>query len=55
MIKLHPMLEWAKRDIYHYIKTFDLPKHPLENEGYVSIGCVPCTYKWTGEEERGGR
>jgi phosphoadenosine phosphosulfate reductase len=55
VIKLHPMLEWANRDIYRYIKTFDLPKHPLENEGYVSIGCVPCTHKWNGGDERGGR
>src|SRR5699024_9724234 len=46
VIKLHPMLEWANRDIYHYINAFGLPKHPLENEGYASIGCVPCTHKW---------
>lgn len=55
IIKFHPMLEWTSRDVYHYIKKHDLPKHPLEEEGYVSIGCIPCTHKWTEGAERGGR
>lgn len=55
VIKLHPMLEWNSRDIYQYIQKYNLPKHPLEKEGFVSIGCVPCTYKWTDGPERGGR
>lgn len=55
VVKFHPMLDWNSRDIYNYIKTKNLPKHPLEMEGYISIGCIPCTHKWTGEDERGGR
>lgn len=55
IIKLHPMLHWNSRLIYHYIRDFDLPKHPLENEGYISIGCVPCTHKYIDGDERGGR
>ena len=27
--------------------TNKLPKHPLEDEGFVSIGCRPCTRRWT--------
>ncbi len=55
IIKFHPMLEWTGSDIYQYIALHDLPKHPLENEGYHSIGCEPCTHKITKEKNRGGR
>jgi phosphoadenosine phosphosulfate reductase len=55
VLKFHPMLEWTNKDIYDYIKHFNLPKHPLENEGYMSIGCVPCTHKMGAEKQRGGR
>lgn len=55
IIKYHPMLEWSAKDIYQYIALHNLPKHPLENEGYHSIGCEPCTHKIILEENRGGR
>jgi len=55
VIKFHPMLDWTQRDIYQYIRENKLPQHPLEAEGYVSIGCIPCTYKWAWGDERGGR
>lgn len=42
-IRFHPMLDWNAKMIYQYQKEFDLPKHPLENSGYISIGCEPCT------------
>jgi len=38
VVKVHPLADWSKRDIHAYIKAFDLPRHPLEAEGYVSIG-----------------
>lgn len=41
--RLHPMLEWTRRDIWRYVAEFDLPRHPLELAGYESIGCAPCT------------
>ena len=55
VIKFHPMLDWNSKDIYDYIRLYGLPKHPLEQEGYISIGCVPCTHKWTVGSHRGGR
>lgn len=54
-IRFHPMLEWTSKDVWNYINENNLPKHPLESEGYISVGCVPCTHKWTGESMRGGR
>ena len=57
VLRYHPMLEWTAKDVYRYIQTHDLPRHPLENDGYKSIGCVPCTRKWNALDlaDRGGR
>ena len=33
-----------------------LPRHPLEDQGYPSVGCVPCTSQvQPGEDPRAGR
>lgn len=55
VLKFHPMLDWSNKDVYDYIRANNLPKHPLENEGYISIGCVPCTHKYNSNDPRGGR
>lgn len=44
-IRLHPMLDWSSKQIYEYQKEYNLPKHPLDEKGYMSIGCEPCTRK----------
>ena len=43
--RFHPMLDWDKKKIFAYIKEHNLPKHPLDEKGYISIGCEPCTRK----------
>ena len=48
-IRYHPMLDWTARDIFYYRKCFELPEHPLEAEGYGSVGCQPCTVKYQGQ------
>lgn len=53
-LRFHPMLDWDGRMIGSYINDFELPRHPLEAQGYLSIGCAPCTAKFTGDG-RGGR
>lgn len=55
VVRLHPMLDWNARDVYQYIREHELPKHPLEEKGYISIGCVPCTHKYNQLGTRGGR
>lgn len=44
-IRFHPMLDWSARDIFKYIKQHNIPPHPLDEKGYLSIGCEPCTRK----------
>lgn len=55
VIRFHPMLDWSKQEIYRYLKEYDLPRHPLDVQGYDSIGCEPCTRKMIPGDERGGR
>lgn len=43
--RFHPMLDWTLKQIYDYIKEFEIPRHPLDKKGYLSIGCEPCTRK----------
>ena len=54
-IRFHPMLDWTKQEVYAYIKKYNLPKHPLDIQGYMSIGCEPCTRKMVLGDERSAR
>lgn len=56
VIRFHPMLDWTKKMVYTYIKEHNLPRHPLDEKGFVSIGCEPCTRKIViTDDERMGR
>ena len=44
--RFHPMLNWNSMMIGRYIAEHHIPRHPLEEKGYLSIGCEPCTRKW---------
>ena len=55
VIRYHPMLGWTSKMIYDYIRENDLPKHPLEGKGYMSIGCQPCTIKMETDPNDNGR
>lgn len=45
--KVHPLADWRDRDIGQYLQKFDLPYHPLWQQGYVSIGDTHSTRQWT--------
>jgi phosphoadenosine phosphosulfate reductase len=56
VLRFHPLLDWTSRDIFNYRKEYNLPSHPLEQKGYLSIGCEPCTRKIDPEmQEREAR
>nr|WKN34301.1 phosphoadenylyl-sulfate reductase [Tunicatimonas sp. TK19036] len=44
-LRFHPMLDWSIREVFAYLREYDLPRHPLDAKGYASIGCEPCTKK----------
>jgi phosphoadenosine phosphosulfate reductase len=55
-IKINPLAGWTKADLDAYFLGHDLPRHPLEEQGYLSIGCSPCTsVVRDGEDPRAGR
>ena len=41
--KVAPLADWSDKDVFDYLKTHDLPYHPLWEQGYVSIGDVHTT------------
>ncbi len=56
IVKLNPMANWSREDIWNYIKEHKIPYNPLHDQGYRSIGCAPCTAKSdSGDNERAGR
>lgn len=54
-VRFHPMLDWNSKMIFDYRKKYNLPAHPLEEKGYLSIGCEPCTRKFDITDERSAR
>lgn len=62
-LKFNPLYDWSQEDIRAYVAKHDLPDHPLREQGYPSIGCIPCTERveviggdpragrWAGEEK----
>lgn len=54
--KICPMANWDKRKLWRHIGQYQLPEHPLLDQGYLSVGCAPCTRALNpGEDERAGR
>jgi phosphoadenosine phosphosulfate reductase len=56
IVKLNPVANWSRREVWAYLRANDLPHNPLYDLGYSSIGCAPCTrMRLAGEPERAGR
>jgi len=54
--KINPLFNWDYDEVIAQFKELDLPKHPLVDKGYPSIGCAPCTRAVKdGEDQRAGR
>ena len=43
LLRIYPLLDWTTADVEHYLRERNLPRHPLSDLGYSSIGCQPCT------------
>lgn len=54
--KINPLATWSPDEIEARIKARGLPPHPLVEDGFLSIGCMPCTRRvQPGESARAGR
>jgi phosphoadenosine phosphosulfate reductase len=56
IVKLNPMANWSREAVWNYLRERKIPYNPLQDQGYRSIGCQPCTRRTAeGEDERAGR
>lgn len=56
IFKIYPLFAWTFNEIKEYIREKDVPYNPLHDNGFVSIGCEPCTRAVKkGEDFRAGR
>jgi phosphoadenosine phosphosulfate reductase len=56
IVKLNPLADWTREQVWAYARANQVPVHPLYEHGYTSIGCAPCTRAvLPGEDERAGR
>src|SRR5438477_9193374 len=56
LVKVNPIATWSDLDVQGYIADHDVPVNPLVHQGYLSIGCQPCTHPVEdGADRRSGR
>lgn len=55
-IKINPLASWTRERLEEEFKRRDLPRHPLEADGFLSIGCYTCSSRVeAGADPRAGR
>lgn len=56
IIKFNPLLKWTLKEVEDYLEKNNVPQNALHKQGFVSIGCAPCTRAITPDEDiRAGR
>ncbi len=56
LMKFNPLADWSHEEVWAYIRTHAVPYNALHDQGYLSIGCAPCTRAVAaGEDIRAGR
>ncbi|CAI9279875.1 unnamed protein product [Lactuca saligna] len=56
LVKWNPVANVGGNDVWTFLRTMDVPVNSLHGQGYVSIGCEPCTRAvLPGQHEREGR
>ncbi len=56
LCKINPLIDWTESQVWEYIRENEIPYNALQDQGYPSIGCAPCTrLVKPGEDIRAGR
>ena len=56
LLKLSPLFDWTRDKVTDFAAAHGVPINSLDEKGFVSIGCAPCTRAiLPGEPERAGR
>jgi phosphoadenosine phosphosulfate reductase len=43
LLKLAPLADWTRAAVQGFAAAHEVPTNPLHQQGFVSIGCAPCT------------
>ncbi len=52
ILKFNPLIDIDEGEWFYYTSWHQLPRHPLEAQGYGSVGCEHCTAKGAGRAGR---
>lgn len=56
LLKVNPLIDWSRDETVAFAAANAVPVNPLHQQGFLSIGCQPCTRAIEpGEVERAGR
>ncbi|MCK0536415.1 phosphoadenylyl-sulfate reductase [Alcanivorax quisquiliarum] len=56
LVKFNPLANWSSTRVWDYIRGNDVPYNSLHEQGFVSVGCQPCTRPvLPNQHEREGR
>ena len=56
LLKVNPLIDWSLDATVAYLAANEVPDNPLHRQGFISIGCAPCTRAIApGEDARAGR
>jgi len=57
-VKVNPLARWSQADVDDYVGRHGVLVNPLLSDGFVSVGCFPCTRRTDvadGSDTRSGR
>lgn len=56
LVKFNPLLNWTSTQVWDHIDAYQVPYNALHEQGFISIGCEPCTRAvLPNQHERAGR
>ena len=56
IVKYNPLLHWNTEEVKEFVRIHTIPYNLLHDQGFLSIGCSPCTRSvLPGEDMRAGR
>ena len=56
IVKINPLVDWSTDQVWQYVREHNVPVNRLHNEGFPSVGCLPCTRAvQPGDDPRSGR
>ena len=50
--KFYPIIDMTAQEVKDFYINNNIPLHPLQNQGYSSVGCAQCTVKGEGRNGR---